>query len=345
VALFLAGWPFWLTQLPVGLEYPNSRFALPFMLGASLLIAGLTHLIPGKEWLRSVVLALLVALGAGYHFQVANAYRRDTTVQKNLFWQMTWRAPSIKPNTALLCNDLPTHFSSDNSLTAPLNWIYASGMTGTEMPYVLYYTSIRMDHLDGLIPGSPIIQNYHAATFRGNTSQVLALYYEPPGCVRVLDPEIDPYNQTLPALQRQAAALSTPQEIIQSVPDEFSAKPMEKILGPEPSHGWCYYFERADLARQVGDWQSVVDLGNFAFASGDYPNDPVERFPFIEGYAHTGSWEEALFLSREAAGISPLVKPALCHLWWRIDREASDQGEKTEIVETALVEMECGDRP
>ena len=63
-------------------------------------------------------------------------------------------------------------------------------------------------------------------------------------------------------------------------------------------------------------------MGDQAFASGDYPNDPVERFPFIEGYAHTGNWARALELSREAQIISPVVmQPMLCRLWQRIERE------------------------
>ena len=33
---------------------------------------------------------------------------------------------------------------------------------------------------------------------------------------------------------------------------------------------------------------SVAELGDAAFALDDHPNDPVERFVFIEGYAHIG---------------------------------------------------------
>jgi len=93
------------------------------------------------------------------------------------------------------------------------------------------------------------------------------------------------------------------------------------IFGAEPQKGWCYYFEKADLARQKGDWPSVASLGDQAFALDDYPNDPAERLVFIEGYAHTGRWQESLDLSRQTISITPLMKQPLCALWQRIQRD------------------------
>ena len=51
---------------------------------------------------------------------------------------------------------------------------------------------------------------------------------------------------------------------------------MPEIYGPEPAHGWCYYFEQAELAAQDGDWVRVAALGDKAFSLNHYPNDPVE---------------------------------------------------------------------
>ena len=61
---------------------------------------------------------------------------------------------------------------------------------------------------------------------------------------------------------------------------------------------------------------------NKGFASGDYPNDPLERFPFIEAYAHTGDWQRALEQSRLAAGVAPVYEIVVCRLWERIAVEA-----------------------
>ncbi len=194
--------------------------------------------------------------------------------------------------------------------------------------------------LQGLQPQVPIDQDYLAAAFHGNTSQVIALYFEPPGCLRVLDPQLDAENQMLSTLMRRAALLSR-QGLIQSPESGQAAQPPAAVFGEEPAHGWCYYYEKADLARQQQDWETVVALGEQAFALGDYPNDPAERLPFIEGYAHTGNWSRALELSRESQDITPLMQPVLCRLWQRIETSTPASAEKETALQAATAGLGC----
>jgi len=341
-SLLAAGWPFWLTRLTVGLDYPTDRFTFPFMLGTSLLLAGLVNLAPlRRQWPRLVLLGIALSFAVGTHFENANAFRRTWNTQKLLFWQLAWRVPALEPGTTVLSNDLPVPFCSDNSLTSPLNWIYAPESASLEMPYVLYYPTVRLElGLKDLKPGLPIQQNYLATTFTGNTSQVIAIHYEPPACLRVLDSEIEPLNKMIPELMRASASLSSAEWIHPSA-GESAAQPPAGIFGAEPAHQWCYYFEKADLARQLGDWETVAALGNEAFNLGDYPNDPTERMPFIEGYAHTGDWNRAQELTRESADITPLMQPLLCRLWERINANTQAGDEKTSAVETMRAELGC----
>ncbi|HUI88877.1 MAG TPA: hypothetical protein VLX61_09140, partial [Anaerolineales bacterium] len=98
--------------------------------------------------------------------------------------------------------------------------------------------------------------------------------------------------------------------------------PPPSFFNPEIAHGFCYYFEQADLARQLGDWSRVASLGDIAFHLNDYPNDPVERFVFIEGYAHEGEWNQVKDLALTSYKVSPpYVGPLLCKLLARIDRD------------------------
>jgi hypothetical protein len=108
---------------------------------------------------------------------------------------------------------------------------------------------------------------------------------------------------------------------------------MPAIYHPEPAHGWCYYFEKAELARQFGNWDEVVKLGDIALELDDHPNNPVERFVFIEGYAHVGQWDRAIKLSRESYQVSKsYVGPLLCRLWERMETETTDSAEKSEAL-------------
>ena len=344
IALFIAGGPFWLTDLQIGLVFANDRFLLPFMLGASLVVAGLLVLLPLPRWAAALLLSLGLAFAVGTQYQYAIAYNRDWSVQRSMFWQMVWRMPDLAPGTALLSNELPVIHYTDNSLTAPLNWTYDPNNDPLEMEYALFYPTLRKaDTLSNFKPNAPVHLNYLAATFEGNTSRVISFYYQPPGCLRVLDPQIDLYNWTVPVYLRESLALSSTEPIL-AVPREGkpAPRPPEHIYGAEIAQGWCYYFEKADLARQLGDWQAVALLGDEAFASGDYPNDPLERFPFIEGYAHTGNWGRAVALSRDSYAVSPVViRPMICRLWQRIEEEAPASEAGAQAYQTIQSEMGC----
>jgi hypothetical protein len=328
VLLILAGPPFWLTGVPVSLGFPANRATLSFMLGVSFVLAGLIELIPWR--FNYLLIVLLVALAAGRQFLWANEFRRDWASQKNLFWQMAWRAPGIKPDTLVLMNE-NLLFYADNSISVPLNWIYAPDNHTEHIDYVLFYPTNRLDSsLPELKKDLPVEYDYLAGHFQGNTSQTLAFYYDPPACLRLLEPGLDPINRFIPdeSLMREASALSNLAQI-QTSPGAV----MPSIYHPEPEHGWCYYFEKADLARQIGNWAEVVKLGSTAATLDDHPNNPVERFVFIEGYAHVGDWEQALKLSGESYRISKeYVGPLLCQLWKRIETETSGDSMRTQAL-------------
>jgi hypothetical protein len=341
--LVVAGVPFYLTGLPVRLGFPNDRFTLPFIPGSALLLTGLLYSLPlRKHWPRLLVAALLFGLAIGHHFANSTAYRRDWNVQKAFFWQLSWRAPGLVPGTTLVTNDLPLRFYSDNSLTAPLNWIYAPANHSQAMDYMLFYSSVRLkdDSRVALTPGLPIEVDYLAATFSGSTDQVVVLYYQPPACLRILDGGIEQDNQFLPVQIRMAAVYLGSNAWILPEPAD-PAIPPRQYYGPEPARGWCYYYQKADLARQRQDWEQVAALGDQAFSLGDYPNDPAERLPFIEGYAHLERWQDALEQTRLAAQISPAIHPALCRLWQRIDQDFADRDERQDIIQQVSTEIAC----
>ena len=317
--LMLGGVPYWVTNLPVTLGFPANRALLSFMFGACFLLLGLIELLPMR--IKYFVALLFVALSAGRQFLWSVDYLRDWQSQKNLFWQLTWRAPGIKPDTLVLMNE-QLIFNADNSISAPLNWIYAPDQSNEHMPYALFYPTNRLNSsLPALQPNIPVYYDYLAGEFNGNTSDALAFYYDPPACLRLLDPYLDVKNRFIldESLMREASALSNADRILRE-----PTAVMPEIYGPEPSHGWCYYFQKAELARQFGDWDEVVKLGDKAFKLDDFPNNPVERFVFIEGYAHVEKWDRALELSKVSYKVSKdYVGPLLCQLWKRVETETA----------------------
>jgi len=334
----LAGVPFWLTGLPVSLGFPANRATLPFILGSVFILLGLISLLPRRN-LRMVLFVLLIAFSAGRQFLWADEFRRDWTVQKNLFWQMSWRIPDLEENTTILLNEGALKFYADNSLSAPLNWIYAPDASEEHIPFMLFYPRSRFGvEAERLEKNLPLRHDFIAGEFNGNSSQMLLVNFSPPGCLHVLDPELDSANKFISdLLLRDAAPFSRPELIL------TDGKPvLPEIYAPEPKHGWCYYFQKADLERQRGDWEQVVALGEKAYASGDHPNDPTENMVFIEAYAHTNDWANAEQLSTGAKQVSPsYMVPLLCPLWERIAAETPNSPEKEEVLSLVMDDLGC----
>lgn len=331
----LSGGSVWMIGIVPQLNFSIDRFMLPFMLGASLILACLLALLKSQR-AQMIMMALLIGFAVSRQFRLEEVFRSDWVTQQNLFWQMSWRIPSLEKGAILISNDLPVTYYSDNSLTGPLNWIYSPP---GEMNSILYFASVRVGKtLPSLEPGQPHEHYYVGPTFYGNTSNIVLFNYDPPGCLRVLDPEVDSANRLLPQLMRENAKYSNQNVILFNreavLPSQFYAD--------EPRHGWCYYFTKAELARQAGDWKQVAMLGENAFRLDDHPNDPVEYFVFIEGYAHTGDWEKAVELSQVSYKISKdYVGSPLCKLWSRIARETNSTSEQKVTLEKVQKKFEC----
>lgn len=342
-SLLLGGAASWMIDVLPKLIFALDRFTLPFILGVSLLLAGLLAWLPVRNWMRLVLVGVLISFAVGQHFQVSNSARRDWETQQRFFWQLAWRIPNLKPGTILMVNELPLRFYTDNSLTAPLNWYWAADNQSEKMSLLMYYPQQRLgSNLTVLEPGVSLEVDYLAAQFQGNTAQVVAITYQPPACLRVLDPSVDFDNKMLPDEMQAAALLSSTHWISLEGPAAIERLPAA-LYGEEPLYGWCYYFSLAEIARQHGDWSRVAELGDQAFALGDYPNDPAERLVFIEGYAHAGSWARAEELSGEVLGITPMMGPVLCHLWQRIANETSTSIEKHEVLERMYNNLKCSE--
>jgi hypothetical protein len=334
VAMLLAGVPFLVTDLPLKLSFPNSRFTLPFALGVSFLLVAILTLLP--RWINTLLVAsTLVALAVGLQFNNGYLWRDDWKLQKIFFWQMAWRIPDLEPGSILLSSDTPFDYSSDNSLTFPLNLIYAPDNHTTEIEYAYFFVSVRLgNELQALEPDLPIHQDYLAATFDSSSNQIITVHFSPSGCFRVLHPIYDrnlplapAVNEVadrwletgVPVLPRTAAdvlPLSDPGQIYSR---STGVLELPALLGPEPAHQWCYYFEKADLARQSDDWTEVAEIGDHVFSIPYYPDDFSEYLPFIEAYARAGRWEEARDLTRRTANFMPILRPALCAVWQRVE--------------------------
>jgi hypothetical protein len=319
VGIVLGRVPSFAAGLPLTLQSSFDRFMISMMLGGSLFIVGLIELLIRNQRAKTYVFSLLLALGIGQQFFNANIFRRDWQGQQEIYWQFAWRIPALKPDTAVITQQMPLDYETDLSMTASLNWIYAPAIQPPDLPYALIYSEKRLGGLvlPDLKPDTAITLPDRDVTFHGSTSQAVVIYAPPNGCLRVLDPafnDAETYAK-FPESVTAPIAISDPSRIITTAPSPILPNPP---FIQEPAHTWCYLYEKAELARQAHDWNKIVELGVEAKQKGYSPQDAFEWLPFIEAYARTGTWDSAEATARLALNDDPKIQRGLCQLWKRV---------------------------
>jgi hypothetical protein len=74
--------------------------------------------------------------------------------------------------------------------------------------------------------------------------------------------------------------------------NETASTPLDFVFGAEPAHDWCYYYQKAELARQQGDWETIAELGDKTNSLELIPSDLIEWTPFVQAYAYLGQTEK-----------------------------------------------------
>jgi len=339
VSLVAGGLPFWVTDIDIKLVFPADRTTLPMIFGVSLLLIGILDLLIRLRMLKVILLSILFGLAVGYHFQTALSFRIDWIHQVSFMRQLSWRIPGLVEGTALLSEELPTR-STDNSLTAPINWIYAEKIDDTSLPYHLLYLDLRLGtSLPESKESMPITYSFRTLKFEGSLDDALVVYYKDSECVRVIHPDYDSYNPQFPVLIAEALPLSNLEQVVLK-PDEKVILPAN-VFGPEPDPSWCFFFEKADLARQMGDWQQVVAYGEAASKFSGSPNHASEIVPFIQGYAFTGKWEKAVKLTKETSEIDQYMTPMLCSIWVDIVKNTEPSDERENALQNIKEVVNC----
>ncbi len=334
-AMLLGGWPFWVTNLQLKLRFPLDRLTIPMMIGASLLTAGMIGLLFKSKTARAGATAVLVGLAVWMQFLTGIKYVQEWEAQKIFFWQLTWRMPGLEPGTVLITPELPFNYFSDNSLTAPLNWTYDPENISKDLEYLILDLESRLGkEIADFNPDKPIEHFYRAKSFSGSMKDSLYFHYDPPQCLHVYNPG----NGYPPPDSRfhvqEALSLSNVERILHTA--DAPAVPPVNIIGDEPEPDWCYYYQKAELARQYSRWDEAALLGDQAeaFMNNLNSNNAQELLPFIEGYGLSGQMDKSERLSFLGLKLNPEIKPLLCKTWDRIgNNSGSNENYKEDFIQ------------
>lgn len=268
-----------------------SRYTLIASIGAVLLLAWVIEQIPARA-VQISLLSMFVAIAALTHYGNTLRYVNETAATRNFWWQAAWRAPDIKEGATLIASYPGSPLSEDYFVWGPANFIYypekqANNPVQIKLPSSVLTSNAVLEITTNGGTETPLRRGNYLERDFGN---VLALIQSSAnGCVRFINgeaPEISPYDD-------YRLMLIAPYSRLEHVITEGgSHTPPAQVFGEEPERGWCYYYQKADLARQRGEWEKIPDLLKEALDKGYYPEDGLEWMPFLQANAVMGDLEK-----------------------------------------------------
>ena len=265
-----------------------SQYTLPASMTGVLFLGGLLYSVSHKR-VREILLASILGLAVlSHHGLAAQAVREEKTIS-DFWWQVVWRAPGLKPGTTVVVVYPGIAYGDGNDVVwGPANFIYAPEHQGRSPVRVPISASrLENDSILDIINGNRdfeqtdlIIKNT-TITYDYKNLLILSQPSEA-ACVHAIDPR---WRELSLSDQPFLYAGYQNSKIENIVPIGDAPMPPMYSFGTEPPHEWCYYYQKADLARQQDDWQKVLELDDEARKLGLQPNDQIEWMPFLQAYA------------------------------------------------------------
>ncbi len=262
-------------------------YGLHPMGGVILFVIGFILMLKPK--FRNLVLFILIGISVSTQFLNTVNWERYWDYQRETWWQLTWRAPDIRNNTLLM-----TYFSVDFALQqdyetwGPVNLIYRPG---PEQYPQIQAEILNQDTAFNVLRGDVLDKHMRDVWLHRDFTKLLLISLPSnDSCIHVIDGALPIYSENESLLVESVGSHSNLKRIIT---DGKSPVPPADIFGAEPAHGWCYYYQKASLARQEGDWSTIGRLYDETVAQGLDAGDKSELFPFIEGLVNLGRYNDA----------------------------------------------------
>jgi len=261
-----------------------SRYSVVSSVGAAIFIVAVLTRLNGKV-LRDGILAGLCFISILTHHANAVKHAQESEQMNSFWWQVSWRVPQFEKNTTLIANYPSVAIEEDYFVWGPANLVYYPESQNPEVIQPGLFASVlnEVAVTKVLTRERQEYDNRRSIITYKNYRNIIVLSQPDLGsCVHVINGSQPEYSINEPDSIRLIGSYS---EVEHVLVDESPHAPPEIVFGPEPPRGWCYYYQKADLARQHGDWESIVGLGNEAQEQGLVPLDAIEWIPFLEAYA------------------------------------------------------------
>ena len=270
------------------LNHAYGRYSLHVTLGVAMFIVGFLNIIKGKT--KVVIFSLLVFLAVNTQYLNNLYYMNDWQVVQNTWWQIYWRVPQFKPDTLILLNGT-YEYTQDYEIWGPANILYYPDSVSPQIDAeVLYGGSV--DAVLYNLKDSDILRDISLDKDFSNT-----ILFNKGGqfsCVQAIDGDFPIISS---GSNDRIKLLSGASSVNQIMIDNEYASILPSIFGEEPAHEWCYYYQKASLARQELNWDEVVRLGKEAQENGFTAYDASEWVIFVEANLIQGNRNQAKWMS------------------------------------------------
>lgn len=260
--------------------------------GVVLFIAGIVLMF--QQNFRRLILIALVGISVSAQVLNADFWEQYWKIQREMWWQMTWRAPDIQTDTLVMVYVSEGYNpQQDYEIWGPINLIYnpnpanAPAIQAEVLNTDTSYSILKKDVLNNRVRDIKLHRDFNNLLLLSIPSSI--------SCMHVIDGMLPVYSASESLLVQKVGTYSHVDRIITSGP---SPVPPFSIFGAEPTHGWCYYYQKASLARQSGNWEEISKLYDQVVELNLETDDKSEVIPFFEGLVNQGRYEDAQSLYR-----------------------------------------------
>jgi len=269
-----------------------SRYTLISSAGAVMFLVALVSSLPRKAW-QQAVFSTLILVAMLTHFANSVKFAAETASMKNFWWQVAWRIPHLEQSVTLVTLYPTAPLQEDYFIWGPANLIYYPvPLSEKDIQPGIFAAMPDADTVEKVLARER--QQYDnrrkIITYANYRNILLLIQNQETDCVRVIDGQLPEVWQEDSEAFLQMAPFSEIDHVWTDMPENV---PPSIVFGPEPEHGWCYYYQKASLARQKGDWEEARRLGDEASAKNVfYTATEIEWLPFIQAYALAGDTDK-----------------------------------------------------
>lgn len=276
----------------VRLFYVFDRYTITSIIAVSFITVGIL-LFKTTSKIRKTILILFISISVTTQLMSGYLFSANWDQQKNIWWQLYWRAPKIKDNAMLVFYFPP--LSKDtffNRIINKVQWyriywidyqIWAPGNL-----FFNYERSPRNHFRGDYLSDKGTIQkikdktnerlaDYNITYNKDFSNTIIISTPNDTSCLWVIDKNRMEFPSNSDELLQSSIEYSDVDKLIQT---ETLSVPPEDLFGNEPPHDWCYYFQKASLARQLQNWDEVDKLKKEVIQRDLKPKDPNEWLPF-----------------------------------------------------------------